>query len=587
VAEAAGMRKIPALRRLGHLERSHRLVRSAGDEFVFDHHQIQEALHSAISPPLRKEYHAALGRALLNQHPEPDGRAAVKVCEHFLRGERGPEALRHLDAALDHLDSRYRYEQVVAMADQALAMEGLLTGRRRAEILLRKATRLGYLGRRDVEHSALQDVLALAKEAGDKDLRSRAHRALGSNHLSQSRLEAAQEDIRRARDLAREIGDRKGEAKDLGGMGLAFAYLGRYEEALVHHDHALAISQELGDRRGEGAAAGNKGLVLHYLGRTEEAIEHYERSLAIAGELGARDIEVTSRGNLGAIHGSVGNHEEARTQFERCLAIAVELGDRKGEGAAAGNLGIVSQNLGFIGEARARFEQGLGVAREVGARLSEGIALANLGPLHARLGAFDRGWEKLSCALAIFRDIGARREEGYALHGMAVVAESGGDYEEAGRFCEQALALRREIHYERGVTSTQSLLGSIRLAEGRSDEGRELLEQVLAAEADGPSPGAAAFASALLAFHFGGNPAAALKVLEGEDSSLGCESRMELCFLLWRATEDTTHLCEAYRLLRKLCANATEEYRETMIQNVPLHRDIMAAWEEHGADGVP
>jgi hypothetical protein len=28
-----------------------------------------------------------------------------------------------------------------------------------------------------------------------------------------------------------------------------------------------------------------------------------------------------------------------------------------------------------------------------------------------------------------------------------------------------------------------------------------------------------------------------------------------------------------------------EEYRESMLTNVPLHRDIMRAWEEHGGSG--
>jgi len=62
---------------------------------------------------------------------------------------------------------------------------------------------------------------------------------------------------------------------------------------------------------------------------------------------------------------------------------------------------------------------------------------------------------------------------------------------------------------------------------------------------------------------------------------------MEARFLLWRATDDPAHLAEAHRLLRHLRDHAPEEYRETMIENVPLHRDIMAAWEEHGAGETP
>jgi hypothetical protein len=30
--------------------------------------------------------------------------------------------------------------------------------------------------------------------------------------------------------------------------------------------------------------------------------------------------------------------------------------------------------------------------------------------------------------------------------------------------------------------------------------------------------------------------------------------------------------------------HAPEEYRGSMIENVPLHRNVMKAWEEHGGD---
>jgi hypothetical protein len=60
---------------------------------------------------------------------------------------------------------------------------------------------------------------------------------------------------------------------------------------------------------------------------------------------------------------------------------------------------------------------------------------------------------------------------------------------------------------------------------------------------------------------------------------------METRFLLWRATNDPTHLHEANRLLDHLVEHAPEEYRESMLKNVRLHREIMEAWEEYGGEG--
>ena len=67
---------------------------------------------------------------------------------------------------------------------------------------------------------------------------------------------------------------------------------------------------------------------------------------------------------------------------------------------------------------------------------------------------------------------------------------------------------------------------------------------------------------------------------------------------LWELTNDKTHLAEAKRLLDFAVEHSPEEYRSSMIEKVPLHRDIMLAaqklasaseggkaWQEHGEKG--
>ena len=73
---------------------------SAGRDFVFDHHQVQEALYGGLPELLREEYHAALAEALearagaADTDPEDlDGALCVDLCEHFLKGAQGEKAL--------------------------------------------------------------------------------------------------------------------------------------------------------------------------------------------------------------------------------------------------------------------------------------------------------------------------------------------------------------------------------------------------------------------------------------------------------------------------------------------------------------
>ena len=78
-----------------------------------------------------------------------------------------------------------------------------------------------------------------------------------------------------------------------------------------------------------------------------------------------------------------------------------------------------------------------------------------------------------------------------------------------------------------------------------------------------------------------GDAGAARGLLDELGERLMAHERMEAHFLLWKATSKSADLTEAQRLLQQLRDNAPEEYRDSMIQNVPLHRDIAAAWRQH------
>ena len=67
------------------------------------------------------------------------------------------------------------------------------------------------------------------------------------------------------------------------------------------------------------------------------------------------------------------------------------------------------------------------------------------------------------------------------------------------------------------------------------------------------------------------------------DHHRGKAEKLEGHFVLWKANGNPEHLTEAHRLLTELVEHAPEEYRESMIENIPLNREIMQAWEEHGA----
>ncbi|MHC4955171.1 MAG: hypothetical protein ACYTGZ_15050 [Planctomycetota bacterium] len=79
------------------------------------------------------------------------------------------------------------------------------------------------------------------------------------------------------------------------------------------------------------------------------------------------------------------------------------------------------------------------------------------------------------------------------------------------------------------------------------------------------------------AYASGNDDGAAAPILEEKKSQIPHHDKMEGHFVVWKSTGDKEHLAEAHRLLTFLVENAPEESRESMVENVPLHREIQEA----------
>jgi serine/threonine protein kinase/tetratricopeptide (TPR) repeat protein len=626
VAAVLGVGQIPTLQRLARIEQKHRLVRSAGRRFVFDHHQVQEALYVGMPELLREPYHSAIAEAIearsgaVSREPKDvDGAVCVELAEHFLKGAKGERAHRYLDAALTHLEIGYLNDATIRLCDRALAASGVLAGKERAEVCLRQAACLDLLGRREAERVALEAAQALADLAEDPALGARARNRLGWHFVRVCRYAEAESTLRAALQLARAAGEKKEEAAASGNLANVFWSLGRYAEAQEHYERDLALALETGDRRGEAVATGNLGTVFHSLGRYAEAREHYERSLAFAREMGDRRTEAIATGNLGNVFYALGRYAEAREHYERWVALARETsdrrgeasangslgtvfcalgryaeareyherhlafaresGDRRGEATATGSLGTVFWALGRYAEAREYVERQLALARESGNRWGEAHALGNLGSAHFSLGAAALARQRLEESLSLCREIGARSQEGFALARLADVSDEEGDLAGALGLAGESLALRRTIGHGHGVAESLVLVADLHQRSGEAETARSELTEALQLLHEHGRADEAALALAMLACLSGGDAREAVAALAEAGAD---KDSARVRWLLWQATRDRSHLVAAKRLLDELLAKVPAEHHAAMLANVRLHREIVAAARDNG-----
>jgi tetratricopeptide (TPR) repeat protein len=586
VAAVLGIGRIPLLQRLASIEKSRRLVRSAGRRFVFDHHQVQEALYGALPQMLREEYHAAIAGAIETREDaaarDPggiDGAVCVDLAEHLFKGAQAARALSYVDAALTHLEKGCLNDAAVRLADRALDAPALATGRRRRGLLLRKAARLNLLGRREAELAALEEALRLAEADGDAAGRARTLNALGRQFLAVSRLDDARAAFGEALEAARVGGDGLSERDAHSNLGSALLFLGRFPEAQEHLERSLALASATPDVDGDAAALVNLGAVHYSCGRFAEARGALERGIEAARGCRNRRWEANGTGNLGLVYKALGRFDEARSRFESVLALAREIGDRRSECMAMSALANVLLSLGRLAEAQALHQRRLELAGDMGDKEGRGFSLAGLGSIRRRVGDFPAARRLLAESLDVLRGCGARAPAGDVLTLLSGLASEEGDAVGAMRLADEALSLRREIGHADGVAQSLLQIGEQRRLAGDAEGAITALDEALRLAREQSFDAMTAMGLALRARLPGGDPEAAAAALGGVRA---IDDSMCARFALWQATGDSALLVEAKRDLDFLVEHAPRECRESMLANVRLHREIVAACKTAG-----
>ena len=283
VASVLEEKPVRVLRDLADIERRHGLVQGEAGRTRFDQNQIQEVLYQSLPPDLRAEYHMLIAAAFEGDDP-------VFLAHHHLRGSRPQEARPHLEPALDQLEKSYRNEALLDLASRALDIDGLLAGKERVEVLLRKVDRLHRLGRSDDAQANPDEAAAAADETGDPTLRSKAQRLLGGIRFLAGEIDAGEEATRAALELARSAGDKKLEAQ---APGISLGFILHNSDRVCGGSGALTnapplLSSEIGDRgwRGRSFRRQPRGRVLGARATTRRRESTSSAPRASAREIG-------------------------------------------------------------------------------------------------------------------------------------------------------------------------------------------------------------------------------------------------------------------------------------------------------------
>ena len=619
VARVVGMEVVPALRAFGRIESQHRLVRSAGRDLVFDHHQVQESLYADLLERLRTRYHASIAEQLeaRTKAADADENQGVRICSHFLRGRQGHRALPYLEHALAHLHASYRSEEAISLIDEALAVPDLLLGEARFEASMKKYTELALLGRLEEQEDALRDAGSLADTLGPASA-LRVGRAWGDLCSRTGRYSEAEEHFARCLELARDVADREAEASTTGSLGAVRLYRGQFEEARTLFERHRDLSHALGHRAGETNAQINLATALIRLGRHDEALTLLHPLLESARQTGPRTVEVHILLNLTLVYSVKGQHAEVLAPIGHCLELARSIGYRNGEVVAMsrlanalhalgryepaqehaeqwlalaeeiGNLSAVSYALhmlaelcvaqGRYGDAIVRATRHLALAREIGARPSESRALRSIAQVQFLQGRYEEARRNMACKVLIDEETSDRQERAASAALLGEIALAEGDADGAVRYHSEAVEIRKELSDAR-VASSLTSLARIALLQERTPEALARATEALDMAEEHQQADTQLLAAMIIAAVDPGALPAAQQAGEHLADRSSHRARTEAQFRLWELTGSPEHLKAAHLLLAAALSHTDPEHREAMAASVPLHAAVQAAWD--------
>jgi len=564
--DVAGLPRVPGLRLLARIERRHRLVRSVGPKYVFDHHQVHQALYRDLPEPLVEEYHAAIARELQRSIGDGeddagsvDGRLAAEICDHHVRSRHGELAEPWLLPAVEHLRGASRHPRALTLLRGALSEGAGRDPADRADLLLPAAEIEMLLGHPDPARGLYEEALGLAEDLPDPERLFRALTGLADvlQHLGE--VEEARRSLERAAAVAEESGVPRLRGSAALVLGSLLHRLGEPDRARESYEKALGFAEAAEDPGGTAKATGNLGLLAWEAGELPRARELLEEALTTFQKVGERRSEASVIGMLGLVLDEMGLYREAASMHERQLEICRGIGYRRGVAISTSNLGDSLRLLGRLGEASERFAEAERISAEIGDATGVMTARLNHGPVLRELGRHRECRRQLLRAVREARALEEKRSEGTALYQLAIVHQHARRPGRALRLVRRARRLLSEVGYRAGEVWAALLAGSALLDLGREKEGREVLERAAAEAAEIELPQLAALVSTQLA------RAGALSVATAEErltenlERLSPHERVEAFHALWKGSGDQRHLARARENLATLIAGVPPE----------------------------
>jgi len=397
--------------RLAHLERTHRLIETLGEEelpdrslatrYRFSHALYQNFLYSDLVNKRRVLLHHQAGELLAKYYGNRAGKIATQLAIHFERGRDFDKAIQYLIQAGDNATKLYssaeaedhysralslieklpeethheiavdlyqkrgavnmalsRFSQSVDDYAKALEyLEGTDSAEREAAMLSAMALTLFFSHRLEEMEARANEAVAAARRAGSEELRIQTTVLMALKHLCYGELKSAKPLLEEAVTTARNINCKPGLAAALTWRACLYFFQTEYESAIKYAVEGRKLAAELRDGFLLLTGLFFTGLSNGNLGRMAEGLTILTQGIDMARRNGDQFWFPRMPNCIGWIHRELEDYDGALKLDQEGLEASRQCHVLEAEANSLINLGIDYTHSGKAHDTTSAFDE--------------------------------------------------------------------------------------------------------------------------------------------------------------------------------------------------------------------------------------
>jgi len=482
IASLLGVDEIDLEEQLAHLEKTHRLIETRGEEelpdgalatrYRFAHALYQNQLYGNMVNKRRIMLHLQAGEQLVQHYGKRAPQIATQLAMHFERGRNFGRAVEYLIHAGDNATKLYAYAEAEKLYTHALSLVEKLPSGEQTENLLtlyqKRGTANHMLSRFPPAVSDFTKMLEQARALNSLGLQSAALNALTLTLFFSHRLEETAARAAEALDVAERAGSEKLRVETMCLVGLKHLCYGELKEAKTVLDDVITTARALNHTPALSSGLTWRGCLHFFQSEYEAAIELETEANRLASELRDGFLLLTSLFFLGLARGNLGRMSAALATLHEAIDKARRNGDLFWYPRMPNCIGWLHRELQDFEGARKYDQEGVEVAREHHVLEAEANSLINLGLDYTHAGDV----EKTVSAFHEVEDIFARDawfRWRYNIRLQAATAEHWlllGDLEKAREFALRLQETATEYEAHKYICVAHKLMAEVEIASG-------------------------------------------------------------------------------------------------------------------------